>query len=169
MKYTMTIGLYLGVFFSVIVIIMKLRGLVHYPGDSSGMINTVALSMAMVLFGKKYRDTIYEGDELSYKSAFKVLAMIVVFSSVIYSFFSYWYYAVIEPTGISSYVEQMRIIYSQNPSFTEAQIDSLMSLFKSSITPGVMAFVVFFTQTVMGIFVALISAFFVKTPVQRAE
>jgi hypothetical protein len=163
-KYAMTYGLYIGIVFSLIVVGLKIMGKVHYPGDTTGMINTVIISVSLIFLGKKYRDTIYEGEFL-YKEAFKLLILIVVFSSMIFGFFSYWYYAVFEPSGISSYIEQIKIAYTQTNSLTEEQIEGLMALYNSSLTPGVMAFIVFFSQTVIGILSALIIAVFVKSPV----
>lgn len=167
-KYTMTYGLYLGLAFSAVIIILKFAGNIHHPGDTAGMINTIILSFGMIVFGKKYRDTINEG-EFPYKSAFKLLILLSLFSAVIYGFFSYWYYAVLEPNGISSYVEQMRLVYSQNPSLSEEQVNGLVALYTSTLTPGMMAFIVFFAQSVMGVFVSLIMANFVKSPLKTAE
>lgn len=163
LKYTMTYGLYLGLAFSTIVIILKFTGSIHYPGDTVGMINTVILSFGMIVFGRKYRDTIHDGEFL-YKNALKLLIFLALFSALIYGFFSYWYYAVLEPNGISSYVEQIKLVYSQNPSLSEEQVNGLVSLYESTITPGMMAFIVFFTQSLMGVFVALAAAVFVKSP-----
>ena len=162
-KYTMTYGLYLGIAFSLMVIILKFTGGIHQPGDVVSMINVMILSVGMFVFGKRYRDEFCNG-EFSYGSAFKLLILLSLFSAIIYSFFSYWYYAVVEPNGISSYVEQVHLVYSQNPALSEGQVDAMVSIFESTLTPGVMAFIVFFAQSTMGIIAALTMAFFIKSP-----
>ena len=167
-KNTMTYGLYLGVAFSVVVIVLKLSGSIHHPGDTGGMINTMLLTMGMLIFGKKYRDNIREGEFL-YKNALGFTVLLVLFSSIIYTFFSYWYYTVIEPTAINYYIEQMREVYSQNANFTEDQVNSLVELYKTTLSPGVMAFIVFFSQAFIGVLLGLVISAFIKSPVIREQ
>ncbi len=162
-KYTMTYGLYLGLAFSAVVIILKITGNIHYPGDAAGMANAMLLSAGMLFFGRNYRDTIHEGEFL-YKNALGFAVLLTVFSAVIYTFFSYWYYMILEPSGISYYIEQMSVAYSQNGNLTEEQISSLVALYNNMLTPGMMAFVVFFSQSLIGVLLGLVMAVFIKSP-----
>jgi len=167
-KFTMTYGLYLGLAFSAVVLIFKYTGSVHYPGDTAGMTNSMLLLMGMLYFGKKYRDTIHQGEFL-YKNALGFSVLLTLFSAVIYTFFSYWYYSVIEPTGISYYVEQMKVAYTQNGNLSEDQISSLVELYNKMLTPGLMAFVVFFSQSLIGVLLGLVMSVFIKSPAPIAR
>jgi len=164
-KSTMTYGLYLGIAFSLVVLIQKIAGLIHYPGDAGGIINAMLLSLGMLFFGKKYRDNIHQG-EFTYKNALGFTVLLTLFSAVIYTFFSYWYYAVIEPQGIVSYIEQMRIAYSEKSNLTEEQINTFVDLYNNILTPGIMAFFVIFSQMFIGVLLGLVISVFIKTPVQ---
>lgn len=162
-KFTMTHGLYLGVAFSAMVIVYKLMGGVHHPGDAVGIINATILSFGMLIFGKKYK-AIWHEDVFLYKNALGFGVMLALFSAIIYSFFSYWYYAIIEPGGIAHYIEQMRLAYTQNQNFTEDQINALVTLYNNTLTPAIMAFVVFISQLLIGVLISLVMAAFLKTP-----
>ncbi len=162
-KYTMTYGLYLGIAFSFVVIIFKITGNIHLPGDSVGLINTMLLSFGMLYLGKKYRDTVHQGTFL-YKNALGFSVLLTLFSAIIYTFFSYFYYSVIEPGGISYYIEQISIAYSQSGSLSDEQVTTLVELYSNILTPGMMAFIVFFSQALIGVLVGLIISVFIKSP-----
>jgi hypothetical protein len=167
-KYTMTYGLYLGIAFSVVVMILKYAGNIHFPGDTAGMINAMLLSVGMVYFGRKYRDTLHKGEFL-YKSALGFSVLLTLFSAVIYTFFSYWYYTVIEPNGISYYIEQMHLAYTQNGTFSDEQLSALVDLYNNMLTPGIMAFIVFFSQSLIGVLLGLVMSVFIKSPVRITQ
>jgi len=167
-RYAMTYGLYIGVVFSLLVVILKIVGNIHFPGDIVSNVNVIILSFSMVFLGKRYRDMFYDGDFL-YKNAFKLLFLIVIFSSLIFGFFSYWYYKVIEPSGISFYIEQIKTVYLQTNTLSEEQLEGLMSLYNSMLTPGMMAFIIFFSQMLVGVLSALFVAIFVKSPVNLTK
>lgn len=162
-KFTMTYGFYLGAAFSFMVIVYKLMGGIHHPGDSVGVINAAILSLGILIFGKKYKSIWFE-HEFFYKKAVGFGVMLTLFSAIIYSFFSYWYYAFIEPNGITFYIEQMRLAYIQNQSFTEDQVNALVTLYNNTLTPAMMAFVVFLSQLLIGVLISLVMAAFLKTP-----
>lgn len=162
-KFTMTHGLYLGLAFSAMVIVYKLFGGIHHPGDTVGIVNAAILSFGILVFGKKYK-AIWFQNEFLYKNALGFGVMMTLFSAIIYSFFSYWYYGVIEPTGIANYIEQMRLAYTQNQSFTEDQVNALVALYNNTLTPAIMAFVVFLSQFIIGVLISLVMAALLKTP-----
>jgi len=161
-KYTMTYGLYLGLAFSAVVTILNFRGIIHYPGDMGATINAMILSFGMLYFGKKYV-VITGQEEFLYRHALRFLIMLVFFSSLIYAFFSYWYYSVIQPEGISFYIQQMENAYLQMGTFSEEQINALTDLYSKTLTPGAMAFIVFFAQSFFGVLLSLIMAMALKT------
>lgn len=163
LKYTMTYGLYLGVAFSFVVFILHWAGKVHFPGDQMAMFNSFLLTMGLLLFGRRYRDQIHEGVFL-YRSAFRLGFLMVVFSAIIYSFFNYWYYLVIEPHGIQLFIDQMQLAYTQNTNFSEDQINALMDLYRKSLTPGAMAFTILFMQLIAGLIISAFAALVIRTP-----
>ncbi len=167
-KYTMTIGLYLGLACSASVIIFHAIGRIHIPGDTIAMVNTAIMAFLMLFYGRKYRDTMHEGVFI-YRQAYKFTLLLVLFSGFIYAFFAYVYYAVIQPQGISYYIDQVKLIYSQQPGLTPEQIDTLIAIYKNTITPGMMAFVVFLSHVFMGALVGLLAAVFIKTPVRFTQ
>ncbi len=164
-KYTMTYGLYLGATFSAAVIGFKILGQIHIPGDSIGMINTMLFSFASLYLGKRYRDSLIP-EIFTYRQAFKFTVLLSVFSAFIYAFFSYWYYNSIEPQGINYYIDQVQLIYAQQKNLTEEQANALIALYRSAISPGMMAFIIFLFQSFIGILVGLLVAVFIKTPVK---
>lgn len=164
-KYTMTYGLYLGMAFSLVVFIIHLAGRIHVPGDGIGIVNAMILSFSMLFFGKKYRDSLPAGNFL-YRNALGFTFLLGIFSAFIYAFFSYWYYAAIEPNGMSYFIEQMRLMYSQQKNLTEDQVNALVSMYQSVISPGFMAFLVFFSQSFISLLMGLLLAVFIRTPQQ---
>ncbi|PKP11808.1 MAG: hypothetical protein CVU09_02945 [Bacteroidetes bacterium HGW-Bacteroidetes-4] len=167
-KYTMTIGLYLGIICSASVFLFHVMSRIHIPGDSIGVVNTAIMAFLMLFYGRKYRDTMHQGVFI-YRQAYKFCLLLVLFSGFIYAFFSYIYYAIIQPQGISYYIDQIKLIYSQQPGLTPEQVDTLITLYKSTITPGMMAFVVFLSHVFMGALVSLLAAVFIKSPVQFTQ
>jgi hypothetical protein len=158
----MTYGLYLGLAFSTVITILNFRGIIHYPGDMGATINAMILSFGMLYFGKKYATVVNQNNFL-YRHALRFLVMLVFFSSLIYAFFSYWYYSVIQPEGISFYIRQMQNTYLQMGTFSEEQINALSELYSKTLTPGVMAFIVFFAQSFFGVLLSLIMAVTIKS------
>jgi hypothetical protein len=165
LKYTMTYGLYLGLAFSFSVFLMHLFGSVHSPGDEIGLFNSLLLSFAMLVLGRKYRDTHFP-DQFLYRQAFGFMILLSLFAAFIYSVFSYWYYAVLEPKGIELFIEQMRKAYSDSNNLPAEQVEALVSLYKKALTPGTMAFIVFLYQAIVGVMFGLLTAVFVKTPIR---
>ncbi|MBI9066141.1 MAG: DUF4199 domain-containing protein [Salinivirgaceae bacterium] len=162
-KFTMTYGLYLGLAFSAVVFVLNKFGKIHFPGDQMAVFNCLILTFGMLVFGRKYRDQVFEGVFL-YRSALSFAVLLSLFSAIIYAFFSYWYYLVLEPQGISYFIDQLRMAYSQNNAFSQDQVDSLIQLYQTTLTPGTMAFMVFFFQNIIGILIGLVLAVFIRTP-----
>jgi len=164
LKYTMTYGAYLGIAYSLVVFVLHLAGIIHYPGDKAGMFNTAILTFVMLYFGRRYRDTVHQG-EFVYRQAFGFTVLISVFSAFIYAFFSYWYYGVIEPKGIEFVIDRFSESLGTQSALSEQDLNSLIDIYRKTLTPGSMAFMVGFYQAVMGILIGLIVAVFIKSPI----
>ena len=79
LKYTMTYGAYLGIAYSVVIFLLHLGGIVHYPGDKAGIFNTGIMTFVMLYFGRRYRDTVHQG-EFIYRQAFGFTVLLSLFS-----------------------------------------------------------------------------------------
>ncbi len=162
-KYTMTYGLYVGLAFSLVVFVMHLAGYSHFPGDSIGVFNAFLMAMAFLFYGRKFRDQ-YFIEGFLYRHALVFAVLLSVFAAFIYSFFTYFYYAYLEPEGITYFIEQMRMAYSEKNKLPQEQVDVLVELYKNSLNPGSMAAIVFFYQVFSGVLIGLVMAVFIKTP-----
>ncbi len=158
LKATMTYGLYMGISFSLVVLFFSFAGHPHTPGDKSGLVNTIITAFAMLYFGKQYRNQNPE-IEMLYSQALGFTVLLSVFSAIIFGFFSYWYYMVIEPNALYEYIKQAELAFEQFPALAIGSSEAL-----KMITPGVMAFAVGFNQTFLGIFIGLIVSIFIKKP-----
>ena len=54
LKSTMTYGLYIGVAFSLVLILFSFAGKLHTLADRSSLFNTILLSFGMLYFGRLY-------------------------------------------------------------------------------------------------------------------
>lgn len=162
-KLTMTYGLYLGAATSLVVLVLHAAGNVHYPMDTIGLINAVITSVAMFYYGRKYRDVFMEG-QLLYRQALGFTVLLTVFSSIIFAFFSYWYFSLIAPDAILHFLKQVEQMYAEQGQFTDEQIASFMELYRASVNPTSMAFVAGFNQTFIGVLMALVISVFLRTP-----
>lgn len=162
---TMTSGLYLGIAFSIVVLLFHLFGVVHTPGDKTGLINALIMSFAMLYFGRKYRIQFVKG-EMVYRQALGFAVLLSVFSAIIFAFFAYWYYEIISPEAINSFIEQIKISMSETPRLSEAQQNAILELYKQSLSPAIMAFAVGFNQILSGVLIGLVVAVFIKSPLK---
>ncbi len=161
LSYTMTKGLYLGLAFSVVITVFKLFGVVHVPGGDTATVNMLVLAFGFLYWGRKYRAQ-YHADGFTYGQAFKMLFLLGFFASFIFAFFAYWYYLKIEPKGIDVFITQIEQLFEQTNTIDQAQRDALLTLYKTGLTPAVMATLIGFYQTITSVFMALIAAFLVK-------
>jgi len=165
LKSTMTYGLYLGVVFSLVVLLFHFLGMRHTPGDKSGLINALIMSFAMFYFGRKYRDQYFQGDML-YKQALGFAVLLSVFSAIIFAFFAYWYYEIISPEAINTFIEQIKVAMSETPRLSESQQNAIIELYEQALSPAIMAFAVGFNQVLSGVLIGLVVAVFIKSPLR---
>lgn len=162
-KVTMTYGLYIGLALSLLILLFHLGGQIELPGSKSRIFNTILTITAMMYFGRKYQKQYYP-EGINYGKAFGFTVLLSLFSSVILTFFLYFYYSFIAPNAIGLYLEQVEVALKEIMSLPEEQLSTMVDFYKEAISPGIMAFSVGFKQSVSGIFFGLIVAFFLKTP-----
>ncbi len=168
LKFTMTYGLYLGIAFSAVVMLLHLSGQTHSPGGNAGFFNTLILVFTIIYLGRKYKTT-FTNNQLTYGQALGFSVLLSVFSAFIFSFFAYFYYARIEPEGINFFIQQIEASFNVSQQFSQTQRDAILELYKTGLTPGTMAFLVGFYQTLVGIAISLLTAIFIKTPLKPTQ
>ncbi len=163
-KLTMTYGLYLGLAISLIALIFHSFGYVELPNSNSGIVSTTVIIFSMLYFGRKYQQTYFASSQITYGQAFKFIALLIVFSSIIYTFFLYIYYNTLAPNAIDLYLEQIQQAFLELTEYDEEKTKSLMELYENSMSAGVLAFSMGFQHIISGLFIDLIISFFIKSP-----
>lgn len=156
----MTYGLYVGLAFSIIMLLFNFAGKIHTPADKSGLFNTIVLSFGMLYFGRQYQ-RVYFQDGISYGKALGFTILLSVFASVIFAFFCYWFYNIIEPEAVNAYVKMIDVAMKESLLLADEQRKIFIEMYRS---PGMIAFATFFNQTLTGIILALVVSFFIKSP-----
>jgi len=160
LKSTMTYGLYMGVAFSIILLLFNFAGKIHTPADKSGLFNTLILSFGMLYFGRQYQRTYFESG-ITYGKALGFAILLTVFASVIFAFFCYWFYNILEPDAVNAYINMIDVAIKESLFLPDEQRKLFVEMYRS---PGMIAFATFFNQTLSGIILALVVSFFIKSP-----
>jgi hypothetical protein len=63
----------------------------------------------------------------------------------------------------------MHLAYTQNGTFSEEQVSAWVDLYNTMLTPGIMAFIVFFSQSLIGVLLGLVMSVFIKSPVRIGQ
>lgn len=162
-KITMTYGLYVGLALSVVVLLFHLGGQVEIPGSISGWFNTAIVVFAMMYFGKQYQKQYYP-QGIKYGKAYGFTILLSIFSSVIFTFFLYLYYAYIEPEAVTLYLKQIEITLKEALQMPNDQMEIMLGFYQQILSPGIMAFSAGFKQVISGAFIGLIASYFLKSP-----
>lgn len=165
LKSTMTYGLYIGVAFSILMLLFNFAGKIHTPADKSGLFNTLILSFGMLYFGRQYQRSYFESG-ISYAKALGFAILLSVFSSIIFAFFCYWFYNIIEPEAVNAYVNMIDIAMKESLLLADEQRKIFVEMYRS---PGMIAFATFFNQSLTGIILALVVSFFIKSPLNLSN
>lgn len=116
-----------------------------------------------ILWGcRTYRDRVGEG-YISYTQALGFGLLISLGASVIFSFFLYIYMKYIDTTYISQMLDQMEITMYESE-IQESEIETIMKVYRSFLTPGAMAVGMIFTYFLIGGVISLITSIFIKNP-----
>ncbi len=162
-QYAMTVGLYLGAAYTLVIFAGHLFGVTHYPGDSLAYFNMMIFIVAGNFAGRRYQIKV-SGEPLSYWQAFGLLVKFGFFSSVVFGFFAFFYYQYIQPPAVDNYISIMAENLKQVSQMTDEQRDAMVQLYKSSLSPGGMAFLTWFSQVLASILFSFVSALLIKTP-----
>jgi len=100
---------------------------------------------------------------ISYTQALGFGLLISLGASVIFSFFLYIYMKYIDTTYISQMLDQMEITMYESE-IQESEIETIMKVYRSFLTPGAMAVGMIFTYFLIGGVISLITSIFIKNP-----
>ena len=160
LKNALNLGALTGIFISVIQLILLVFGF----GESSFLqwIIYIALIMSILYGSRMYRDRVC-GGYITFTQSLGFGLLLSLGASVIFSFFLYIYMKYVDTEYISQVLDQMEVTMYENE-IKESDIEMIMTLYRSFLTPGAMAVGLIFTYFLIGGAISLITSFFVKNP-----
>lgn len=142
MKLAMIYGIYIAVVTIIIALITWATSLLEKSGLWTsmliGLINLVILTFLLVYFTKRYRDDLLNGS-IRFGQAFVFGVMLVVFSSIISSLFSYILNKYIDPQymhRVMTHVQDLTYNMLANSGLSEDQIEQQMVKFEEKGIPS---------------------------------
>jgi len=141
LKVTMTYGIYLAAISIVLSLIIWATSLIEHMGLFGsafiGVFQLVMLAFLLVYFTKRYRDTMFDG-RITFGQAFSFGVMIIVFSSVISSLYSFILNKYIDPDymhRVMTMIQDKTYQMLSNSGLSQDQIDAQMSKFEEKGIP----------------------------------
>jgi prepilin signal peptidase PulO-like enzyme (type II secretory pathway) len=142
LKLTMTYGIYLAAISIVLSLIIWATSLIEHLGLFGsafiGVFQLVLMAFLLVYFTKRYRDTLFDG-RITFGQAFSFGVMLVVFSSVISSLYSYILNKYIDPEymhRVMTMIQDKTYQMLANSGLSQDQIDSQMTKFEEKGIPS---------------------------------
>ena len=170
LQFTMTYGAILGIASVMVSLIMYMAGYMPFNFKRQVLVGLVSLviMIAFIVVGtKSYRDKILEG-KISYWNAVFVGMLIVVFSTIIGSFYSLIFNLFIDPEYTNKLMEASKnwwYDYLNNMGAPDAQIESTMDKFDKQMansTPMKTFFQSIYMSVIFGLILSLITSAFIK-------
>jgi len=141
LKVTMTYGIYLAAISIVLSLIIWATSLIEHMGLFGsafiGVFQLVMLAFLLVYFTKRYRDTMFDG-RITFGQAFSFGVMIIVFSSVISSLYSFILNKYIDPDymhRVMTMIQDKTYQMLSSSGLSQDQIDAQMSKFEEKGIP----------------------------------
>lgn len=141
LKVTMTYGIYLAAISIVMSLIIWATSLIEHMGLFGsafiGVFQLVLLAFLLVYFTKRYRDTMFDG-RITFGQAFSFGVMLIVFSSVISSLYSFILNKYIDPDymhRVMTMIQDKTYQMLSNSGLSQDQIDAQMSKFEEKGIP----------------------------------
>ena len=164
-SFILKVGAVIGLSFAATIYIAHLRGMAHLPGDNISWLNIIIFMFVVIFSGRQYREAV-EGDKFVYGRAYLYVTKLNLISAAILSVFGYFYYTTIAPDDISEMIAvfgKMLTQMQQAGTFTAEQSDSLIELYKQTLSGGTMAVAMFIYQFIGAAFFGLVLANIIKT------
>ena len=151
-------GLILGL--AIVIYTLLLHFLGAGQNEIAGWASIVFMAVAVHVGTKNFRDNLQEGF-ITYGRAVGSGMLIVVFASIIQSFFIYIFYSYISPEGIKDIFIAMEDQMMQSGSSDE-EIEMAMKMTKAFMGPLSMALAAIFGGAFWGLIISLITSAFLK-------
>ena len=164
-SFILKVGAVIGLSFAATIFIANLRGMTHIPGDNISFLNLIIFMFVVMISGRQYRETV-EGDKFVFGRAYLYITKLNLISSLILAVFGYFYYTSIAPgdlDGIIAMTNKMLADMQQAGTLTAEQSDSLIEIYKQTLSGGTMAVVMFIYQLIRAAFFGLFLALIIKT------
>ena len=164
-SFILKVGAVIGLSFAATIYIAHLRGMAHLPGDNISWLNLIIFMFVVMFSGRQYRESV-EGEKFVYGRAYLYVTKLNLISTVILSVFGYFYYTAIAPDDISEIIRLIDKMFGemqQAGTFTAEQSESLLTLYKQTVSGGTMAVVMFIYQFIGAAFFGLILANIIKS------
>ena len=174
LKLTMTYGIYLAGISIVLSLIIWAAGLIErlglYGTALIGLLQIILLAYLLVYYTKRYRDTLFDG-KITFGQAFTFGVLLVVFSSIISSLFSYILNKYIDPEysqRVMTMIQDKTYQLLANSGLSQDQIDAQMASLESREIPSPMETLITSLQSgvIGGAIMSLISSAIVKKNVK---
>ncbi len=141
LKVTMTYGIYLAAISIVLSLIIWATSLLEHLGLFGsafiGVFQLVMLAFLLVYYTKRYRDTMFDG-RITFGQAFSFGVMLIVFSSVISSLYSFILNKYIDPDymhRVMTMIQDKTYQMLANSGLSQDQIDAQMTKFEERGIP----------------------------------
>lgn len=141
LKVTMTYGIYLAAISIVLSLIIWATSLIEHLGLFGsafiGVFQLVMLAFLLVYYTKRYRDSMFDG-RITFGQAFSFGVMLVVFSSVISSLYSFILNKYIDPDymhRVMTMIQDKTYQMLANSGLSQDQIDAQMTKFEERGIP----------------------------------
>jgi hypothetical protein len=159
LKYTLNYGLILG-------IILVLYSALLYATDlifskSLGYVSFLITIVIVYIGQKAFRDK-GSGGSINYGRALVAGLLIVVFSSIISSIFTYFLYTIIDPQLVDKMLQLQEQKMISSGKYTEEQIELGLQMARKFTTPGRMVIMGILGSALMGFIISLITSIFIK-------
>lgn len=177
LKVTMTYGIYLAAISIVLSLIIWATSLIEHMGLFGsafiGVFQLVMLAFLLVYFTKRYRDTMFDG-KITFGQAFSFGVLLVVFSSVISSLYSYILNKYIDPDymhRVMTMIQDKTYQMLANSGLSQDEIDKRMIKFEQKGIPTPIETLVSSLKSglIGGAIMSLISSAIVKKNVKSED
>ncbi len=122
--------------------------------------------VGVVLAVKQYREK--NNGFLTYSQAFSNGFLTLLFAGILTSVYSFVFFQFIAPEEVLKMVETAEEqMYDRNPNITEQEVEVAMGYAKMFMTPGALAIIVLFFNTIASLLIAAIVAAFMKKEEQQ--
>lgn len=158
LKPAMNYGAMLGIALIAFSLILYLVGLAG--NQTAGYLNYLIIGGAIFYAQTHYKNT-QLGGYINYGKAFGLGTLMVLFSAIISSFYSYIFLSFIDASIIDVAMEQA-YLSMEDRGMSDEEIEQAMEMSSMFMTPGMMSFMAFIMTVIFGMILSAIISIFTK-------